>query len=982
MPWNRSWPRFRHLLTATLKKMAFVPLDVAEDEYVSSYNEVDDWLKLRYLNDGYFIPMNGGEDTSRHKNDSSKQKRKKIKQKIYWASIDITKFYPNINMRKLCDDMLRHCKLISVDTQTGEILVDKRTQWLLQVLTSFRIHDDGIMTKDELELMGLDKDNLAKFNGLPTGLLVGGWLANIYLLDSDLRIASRLEKERSIAHFRYVDDHTFVSTSPKALVKWIRAYVKELCELGLEINTEKFTPNPFILEYKVNAFEGDDVNDVNSKISLADVVLTKNWPDEFLETEDTANIENWSEYSYYIDKVTEKCEIDPLFPSPLMTQTLEKISQIGSLDLALLSKRETKMVEHDLKTLIVADLPDEEIKEDTRVSFASTFLSRITISSSMDFQKLQMLRSAWSRKCNELKEYLIGKLLLPKTEENHERNKEIQIDIESNINELKREVFDIPVCGISNWKIKRFVYPHSEDYVLTDNEKRIWNEANKIGDAINALYYATTEKIISESNRVFYLLVKAANKVPDKLKIWIRLVEFCIIHVPSKIRDVLMEINSHRNTHLHSKECDFVISQLFSVISNRIVRLAWDAYLQSKDKEKANIQIDEQFRKIKEIASLDPLKSKATYSLASQYLYSIAINFHAYLEAILHGENCLYCTISDDVEGKLFEILWIIEGLPFKEQKTFNILSFFDLQWLDNTTIDNLYIQLITKIVTSDAKYNDVQRKWVVEILAKFPEHYLKDIWDIRYNSFNRSNNEIHVDGYISLKSLIELFRRNDGKSYSQKEENSWILSSEMVCLKIIQSAISKYSTPSENNIIPEHIIDIRTTLVKIDDLKRLWKSENPSDISIDVVFKTDSEISEDQLSSIITNNRAKELYRFGVMLYELLSKEADIEWLKFRSEYFYEWPSIIRKLHTSGRIGSFCERLLSGCLLPTTRALLDMSVTTSSVENVNYYYSPVFVSSINAVQNMIDDYFKTLTEGITRISGNQRIELKFIDLK
>ncbi|MCM1080318.1 MAG: RNA-directed DNA polymerase [Muribaculum sp.] len=514
MPWNRSWPRFRHLLTATLKKMAFVPLEASEEEYVSTYSEVDDWLRLRYLNDGYFPPV---EIAKENLNKDEKKVGKKTKRKIFWASIDITQFYPHVRMSRLLDMIMWYCNLTWVDSQTGEVLCDNRMLRLLTALTSFRIIDDESLSNEELLLMGLVKGKLHEFDGLPTGLLVGGWLANIYLLDTDLKIASRLEKEKGIAHFRYVDDHTFVSLSPKKLVKWVSAYIDELSSFGLEINEDKFTPNPLVSKYREGATnEDEDEEATNEKISLSKIVLTESWPEEFLNDESNTDNENWKEYSYYIKKIEKKCEIDPLFPTPLMTQTLEKISQIGSLDLALLSRHETKMVEHDLKTLIVADLPDEEIKEDTRVSFASTFLSRIIISSSMDYHKLKALRSAWVRKCGELKTCLLSKLILPQIESNIDANVKIKDELRQNIDSLISEVFDIPSCGNKEWKIKKFVYPYPDDYNISDEEKRIQTEANQIGDAINSLYIETTEKISHESNRVFNLLVKAANKVPDK----------------------------------------------------------------------------------------------------------------------------------------------------------------------------------------------------------------------------------------------------------------------------------------------------------------------------------------------------------------------------------------------------------------------------------------------------------------------------------
>lgn len=51
-------------------------------------------------------------------------------------------------------------------------------------------------SEQELNEMGLNAD--VDFEGLPTGLLVAGALANLYLLDLDKKVINRLKTERSI----------------------------------------------------------------------------------------------------------------------------------------------------------------------------------------------------------------------------------------------------------------------------------------------------------------------------------------------------------------------------------------------------------------------------------------------------------------------------------------------------------------------------------------------------------------------------------------------------------------------------------------------------------------------------------------------------------------------------------------------------------------------------------------------------------------
>lgn len=134
--------------------------------------------------------------------------------------------------------------------------------------------------------------------------MVAGALANLYLLEIDLTVEERLRKDNKhhILHFRYVDDHLFLSENAEKLIEWKGWYIQELNKIGLNVNAAKTD--------------------------------------------------------------TEPIELDSRYPTPLLTQTLHKISEIAKMPLDLLSTNEFSMVFRDLQMLLVTDFPEQEIKKE------------------------------------------------------------------------------------------------------------------------------------------------------------------------------------------------------------------------------------------------------------------------------------------------------------------------------------------------------------------------------------------------------------------------------------------------------------------------------------------------------------------------------------------------------------------------------------------------------------------------------------------
>lgn len=356
--WKQGWPRYRKVLTAAIKRMAIGKsgkdeediLDETDEAEIAENNGLPLWLGIRYLSDNYF----GG---------------KHFKRELYWGGIDLKTFYPTIDTNLLVKDLIKYAQI-----------QDESVKQLIQTMFDLEINKSGF-SEEELRDMGIENE---KRIGLPTGLIVGGWLANVYMLDIDKVIDEKLSQNKNIIHFRYVDDHTFVAKTFEDLIDWMNEYWILLKKRNLKINFDKIQP-PLPLPY--------------SKILAGLIEHGKSY---IIDDEIKRQLESDDEDP--LIKIKQICTIDPIYPSPLMTLTLQKVSQISHLSLNLLSKNENDLVFHDLKSLITVDLPDAEIKKETRISFASTMLSRMLISNSLDLDRIRDLRELFISSCVSARE--------------------------------------------------------------------------------------------------------------------------------------------------------------------------------------------------------------------------------------------------------------------------------------------------------------------------------------------------------------------------------------------------------------------------------------------------------------------------------------------------------------------------------------------------------------------------------------------------
>lgn len=249
---------------------------------------------------------------------------------IYWASVDLEKFYPSIPLTACVEAI----------SQSVPANLRADVQELLKTLTQLPLDLDG-WTDAELKLLELDESRKT-FRRIPTGLLVSGFLANAALLPVDNEVERTLPRGR-VAHFRYVDDHVILAKTFEELTNWIDHYKDVIDSLGSGANINPAKTEPKALGELLGT------SDINKRSTGSDL---------------------WK-------RARAECRLDPEFPAPLMTKTIALVSAIGKTDFTALEDNELSILAQQLEHLLLVDVPEAEMPERTRLAFAATRLARV-----------------------------------------------------------------------------------------------------------------------------------------------------------------------------------------------------------------------------------------------------------------------------------------------------------------------------------------------------------------------------------------------------------------------------------------------------------------------------------------------------------------------------------------------------------------------------------------------------------------------------
>lgn len=870
--WQQGWPLYRHMLAACIKRMAFPE---KKDDQACNESElqaieendaqVNKAFKLPYLEKGYF----GTEG---------------YHTRLYYVAIDLEKFYPSVKM-----DRIRNILLDAFH------IGDANFTSLITALTKFEVVNDSsdgnAFSEEELSEMDLYKYKDVVFGGLPTGLLVAGALANLYLLELDLKVIERLKsvKTHRIMHFRYVDDHLFLSDDKKKLIEWEKWYIQELKNMQLSVNKTKTNDDPI--------------------------------------------------------------EFDSHYPTPLITQTLHKISDIAKMPLDLLNTNEFNMVFRDLQMLLVTEFPEEEIKKGTRTSFACTMLSRLTSDINVDYAEIHKLRKEWLSYVDKLS---------------------VENDVKKKLKSLVFTVGD--------------EYPESLDKDLGD---MIPKEGNKCYDAIIAAIGKSREEINKIEERVFHLLIYSLQEVPDKPKMWLRILDFCVFHNPGNIQelyDKLRRLNEQKQ--IHDMGYEYIVSvmniHLAMQVMRGIARLSTNLYNNPRKKD-----IDKRL-----ISIYNQVDDK--YSLPHHYLYEDA-NFIvkrtkmwlSYFKGEANASDFLDgCTYHGIDLDSSFWLLWGIEKFNRKKPTPNLVMPNFLKENLGKANADSTYfLQLLFSCI------NQVP-------LDSFDKI---DFKNLKLSNLQKENLLLSVWGRNGTKQVIKAFDLNAKKMSSPNKISlvQWIhevhniessdndilsnaLCSEYAATLIMKNVVDHYCGDIEN--IDKFCIHPAAILVKREECldKKDWDSWLSLNKKIDIKVKDSFMDEMYRYPSFASDEYSPEIgtvYGLGIIFLQLLTKEFSLPWVFNRPEYGYEWQSVLYRLLERGKVSSTNYEIIASCLSLENRETIKLKSILNDAVCAKQKVNDAKIENIEDLRNKLEESLKELRENQISVANHETRQLIKIKL-
>lgn len=245
---------------------------------------------------------------------------------LFYASLDLERFYPSITTEAILSAFQSHLDGFDADPWLKP---------LLQAMLAFSISEEASCRLEDDLVQPVTA--AGPFPHIPTGLMVAGLLANAAMLPIDDEVERALLLRRDIAHFRFVDDHAILAPDFDALIAWIKFYeaMLERHDIGARISPTKYEPAGL-----AEIIDGS-----------ADPAVTK--------------------------RVAKEAELDGAQPVRLITKTLALVSELATADFDILPEQSRTQRLGELEWLLLASMPDTEIRADTRAAFAAGKIAQL-----------------------------------------------------------------------------------------------------------------------------------------------------------------------------------------------------------------------------------------------------------------------------------------------------------------------------------------------------------------------------------------------------------------------------------------------------------------------------------------------------------------------------------------------------------------------------------------------------------------------------
>lgn len=929
--WSQSWPLMRRRITASLKMMAGLNQEDLDDqdkqtkEDEMALGKSQKYLKLAYLDDGYF------------------EKHEKPQPKLYWAGIDLTKFYQQVKMDTVENSILKELHTYRPDDDSIHELI--RSLCAFEVDYSDYDYDKG---DEDLKTMQLDREE--QFDGLPTGLIVAGFLANIFMLEIDAKVNEALDKNHNVIHFRYVDDHVIIATSPEILFEWIVWYQDLLNEQELEINIEKLTPDDISKEIKDRKEEKDSTKLADYRDCLIPVIK-------------------------------DKSAIDPFFPTPLMTQTLQKVSQLQGMNLNMLSSKEFAIVFSELQSLLVADLSEQEIKKSTRISFACTMLSRLIVDGEVDYEAVKRLRLEWLNWIET--EY-------KKMKEGIEKHSPLHgIDTEEKLQELIRRFTQVVFDRVD----RDIIDTLKKDYPFADRHVQPLERLNKTLEAGEQLTK-------SKERLIFNMLMHALDDVPDKVRVWIRAMGYCVKHQPHRIKMLYDRLSQYENNKLHSLSVEYLRGLLDLLRADHVIkatyRLVTDDYKYIRQKEMDKAFLKETFKVdssqgklfISKDAEQMMRKAKAFYNLFAE---KIGLEQVPEEEWFFNGlERYHDCNNLDST----FWLLWIVAKLKYWRKDELPVITgtmreHFGEAKTESPYYKAFFLAYLREVCLTDADELPLPQNlgdnfdWINEeikyIMTQMPKAKNMQNTNLKDEDKKPDSNELE----INLTQWIW-----EVKEKREKDGRHSLINSELLAVMMLLSIIRVIKETGEDfdklAPHPNNFWFLKKDIVQSDWNTLLGKIYNNETLTCKYISTNTEDKDSYRYLEQLDKSLPKYLticYGLGLIFLQLLSKRTVLPWVLNIQEAGYDWQRILHDLQGKGQISSLNYRIVLACLSPRQREnwRLDKIQTDAYVEET--FMDNPRIQTIGDLEKELRNSLKSLRENLISVANEEHRQLIIIDL-
>lgn len=390
------------------------------------------------------------------------------------------------------------------------------------------------------------------------------------------------------------------------------------------------------------------------------------------------------------------------------------------------------------------------------------------------------------------------------------------------------------------------------------------------------------EKMQMAKNRqVFEMMCYAQKQVPDKVKVWVRTLMFCSKHYPrgcNELYELLFELRN--DGELHELSIEYIYSLLNVVTAELMIKAV------------ARLKVDRYTDSFVRENDLNFLRKVATFR-KFEFSHSFVNNSILMLNKAKGLANIMDIKGLDKYES----------AEELIENRQYNGVD------LDET----FWARWCVDFVSSKSPKEEGGLEDGFEIL-----HNLYDEKSIYFPKWETIQNLPPLDkevGYITLRQWIE---------YVNNPENNVddldVLRSELLAVKIL-IAICDYIGSYVSDLNDNFSITIDNILLKEDDvIGHNWNHYRANDCHIEVKHQDENNVfGEAYMHPFIMDNSLgihnALTYALGMIFLQILTKKSDMPWVLNRSEYGYEWHSVLNDLMHHGHISSINYRIVSSCL-------------------------------------------------------------------